>query len=257
MSGLSFFTAVFGLAAGTAIWAAAGQDAGRVPVLLELFTSEGCSDCPPADRLLEYLDVHQPVAGADLIVLGEHVDYWDNPKWRDRFSSPQSSARQQEYSGKYRLSGVYTPELVVDGRFGFVGSDGNEATSAIEKAIREPKILVAISGAARDGDRVTAHIELNEAGRNISAGRAVLYVAIAENRAESRVAGGENRGASLVHIAVMRVLKQEGTIDPGSSSAKDVAIAVPPGVGASGLRIVAFVQDPKSGHILGVTARKL
>ena len=142
-----------------------------MPVLLELFTSEGCSSCPPADRLLEILDQKQPVAGADLIVLSEHVDYWDRLGWKDPFSSSQYTARQQDYTNKYNFDGVYTPQLVVDGRFGFVGSDGREASSAIQKAIRERKIPIEISNVARDGNQVTAHIELH-ADQSFKGGRA-------------------------------------------------------------------------------------
>jgi len=154
------FIALLALSAGALICAAAENDSARVPVLLELFTSEGCSSCPPADRLLEFIDQKQPVPGADLIVLSEHVDYWDRLGWRDPFSSPQYTARQQEYASKFSGDGVYTPQLVVDGRFGFVGSDGPEAASAIQKAMRERKIAIAISNIARDGNQVTAHIEL-------------------------------------------------------------------------------------------------
>jgi hypothetical protein len=256
MSRLSYFTTALVLSAGTLI-CAGENDHGRVPVLLELFTSEGCSSCPPADRLLEYLDRKQPAPGADLIVLSEHVDYWDSANWRDRFSSPEYSARQQEYTGKFKLNGVYTPQLVVDGRFGFVGSDAHEAASAIRKAIREPKIPIAISTAARDRDRITAHIDLPGAGGATKSVRGVLFVAVADNKAASQVSGGENAGASLAHVAVLRVLKQVGTIDLAATSARDVTIPIRRGVGATGLRLVAFVQDPASGHILAVAAQKL
>jgi hypothetical protein len=229
-------------------------NAARIPVLLELFTSEGCSSCPPADRLLESLD-RQPVASADLIVLSEHVDYWDHLGWRDPFSSSQYSARQAEYTNRFNLNGVYTPQLVVDGRFGFVGSDGDEALSAIQEAIREQKIPIAITNVTRDGNHVTAHIELPAADQNIKGGRGILYVAIADNRAESHVARGENAGRALAHVAVTRVLKQVGVINLESASSKDVAVTVQPGV--SGLRVVAFLQDSRSGHVLGVTAQKL
>src|SRR5579871_114265 len=142
---LSFNIAVLTLTAGALMFLPADENLARVPVLLELFTSEGCSSCPPADRLLELLDRKQPVTGAYLIVLSEHVDYWDCLGWKDPFSSPQYTSRQQEYTNRYNLDGVYTPQLVVDGRFGLVGSDGREASSAIQRVLREPKVPIVIS----------------------------------------------------------------------------------------------------------------
>jgi hypothetical protein len=254
MKSLSLFTAALCLSAGALTCAAADDGAARVPVLLELFTSEGCSSCPPADRLLEILDQKQPVVGADLIVLSEHVDYWNGGGWKDPFSSSQYTARQQEYTNRYNFDGVYTPQLVVDGRFGFVGSDGREASSAIQKAIRERKIPIEISNVARNGNQVTAHIQLH-ADQSFRGGRAVLYVAIADNRVESRVARGENAGRSLAHVAVTRVLKQVGSVDLDSVTARDVTLSVQQS--GNGSRLVAFVQDPKSGHVLGVTVQKL
>ena len=247
-------TTSFALTVGAFMVAAAENAVPRVPVLLELFTSEGCSSCPPADRLLETLDRTQPVAGADLIVLSEHVDYWDRLGWRDPFSSALNTARQQDYTNKYNLDGVYTPQLVVDGRYGLVGSDGGEVSSAIHKAIREQKIPIAISKVSNDGNRVTARIDL-PASQSLKGARGVLYLAIADNRAESHVARGENSGRSLAHVAVTRVLKQVATIDLGNGTATDVTL--PFQSGSSGSRLVAFVQDPKSGHVLAVAAQKL
>src|SRR5579862_1950882 len=254
MSKLSLLVAVIAGFAVVLMCGAAENSSARIPVLLELFTSEGCSSCPPADRLLRILDEKQPVAGADLIVLSEHVDYWDRLGWRDPFSSPQYTARQQDYTNRFNFDGVYTPQLVVDGRFGFVGSDGLKASAAIQKAMREQKIPIEISNVSRDGDQVAAHIALH-ADENYKGGRAILYVAIADNRAESHVIRGENAGRSLAHVAVTRVLKQLGTIELDSPSAKDVTLSVQPG--ENGSRIVAFVQDPRSGHVLGVAVQKL
>jgi len=250
-SGLLLLTAAASMSAGT------DSNGTRVPVLLELFTSEGCSSCPPADRLLEVLDQEQPVAGAELIVLSEHVDYWDRLGWRDPFSSPQYTARQEEYASKFSRDGVYTPQLVVDGRFGFVGSDGREATLAIQRAMREQKIGIAISHVARDGNQVTAHIESFASERSTKGGKAVLYVAAADNRAESHVTRGENGGRNLAHVGVARVLRQVGAIDLESTFAKDVTLSIQPGALSNGMRLVAFIQDPRSGHVLGVAVQKL
>jgi hypothetical protein len=256
MPRLSLRIAVLALTTGALMFLSANESAARVPVLLELFTSEGCSSCPPADRLLEILDERQPVAGADLIVLSEHVDYWDRLGWKDPFSSPQYTSRQQEYTNRYNLDGVYTPQLVVDGHIGLVGSDGREASSAIQRAIQDPKLPIAISNVSRDGNQVRAHIQLH-ADPRIGSGRGILYVAIADNHAESHVARGENGGRVLTHVAVTRVLEQMGWVDLVSASAKEVTVSLEPGAGLNGLRIVAFVQDPKTGRVLGVAEQKL
>jgi hypothetical protein len=141
----------------------------------------------------------------------------------------------------------------VDGRYGIVGSDSREATDAIQKAMRVQKIPIAVSKVSRNGNQVTAHIELR-GDQNFKGGRGMLFVALADNRAESQVARGENSGRSLAHVAVTRALKQVGAIDLDSATAKDVTLSV--SSGANGSRLVAFVQDPKSGHVLAVAVRK-
>jgi hypothetical protein len=254
MTSLNKLLTVALLAAVTWIASAEGRSENtRVPVLLELFTSEGCSSCPPADRLLETLDRTQPISGADLIVLSEHVDYWNDGGWHDPYSSAEITKRQREYGNKFRLDSVYTPQLVVDGMTELVGSRGAEASSAIEHAIREHKGTVQLSVPVRNGNLVTVHVELAPSSNK----NAFLCVALADGRARSQVARGENSGRSLTHVAVVRTLASVGMIPAGSSFTKDIVLPVPPGVGASGLRVVVFAQDRSTGHILAVSQQKL
>src|SRR5437867_3002658 len=114
------------------------------PILVELFTSEGCSDCPPADALLEKLIAGQPASGVAIIGLGQHVDYWDRLGWKDRFSSAALTERQQLYQARFRTESIYTPQMVVDGRAELVGSDTTAARRAIERALTSPHGVVRI-----------------------------------------------------------------------------------------------------------------
>ena len=117
----------------------------RVPVLAELFTSEGCSSCPAADDLLRRLIAEQPIDGGEVIALSEHVDYWNRLGWRDPFSSPRFSERQHEYASALGGSQVYTPQLVIDGRAQVVGSDWTAVRQAVVEAARDRHATVAVS----------------------------------------------------------------------------------------------------------------
>src|SRR5271163_2762301 len=128
----AFFIATAFSAVALSPAAAQAPQASRSPVLVELFTSEGCSSCPPADALLAKLDQYQPVANAQIIVLGEHVDYWDELGWHDRFSSHQYTDRQSSYCARFNVNGPFTPQMVVNGTDQFVGNDGARALTAIQ-----------------------------------------------------------------------------------------------------------------------------
>src|SRR5437879_1796212 len=182
------------------------DDTSRAPVLVELFTSEGCSSCPPADALLERLDRSQPVNGADLIVLSEHVDYWNDIGWKDPFSSHEYSERQSAYAAQFGLGSVYTPQMVVDGRFEFVGSDERRANEAIKGAGKSRKAPVSISFASGDREAATVHIEAGPLPSSVAVHPAGVFLAIADNSDESQVSRGENAGRTLQHVAVLRNL---------------------------------------------------
>src|SRR5436305_7163041 len=160
-----------------------------VPVLAELFTSEGCTSCPPADQLLQKLDQLQPVAGAQIIVLSEHVDYWDQLGWRDPFSSHQFTLRQQAYSRAVGAE-VYTPQLVIDGRQAVVGNDVDAVRSAIARAAARPKLPVRIAQAKRDGGQAAVTVSIAP----LAKGKAEVWVAIADEADRSSVSRGENSG---------------------------------------------------------------
>lgn len=224
-------------AVGFAALALAGAARAQSPVLAEFFTSEGCSSCPPADRLLETLDRTQPVAGAQIIALSEHVDYWNQLGWADPFSSADLTGRQRRYAAKLDPDGVYTPQLVVDGGVSFVGGDRARALSEIVKAAKRRKAAVRVSNVVRNGNRVSARVDAE-----MPPGTA-LYLAVADQTASSNVARGENAGHKLNHVSVVRSLT---SVKPG-----EVSAALPDGAGANGLRVVAFVQETKTLRVLG------
>lgn len=210
------------------------------PVLVELFTSEGCSDCPPADRLLEQLDQAQPVAGAQVIVLSEHVDYWDRQGWRDPFSSHIFSERQEEYARRLHLESPYTPQMVVDGMTEFVGSDGRRAVAAISAAARNPKAHVRIARVVGDTVRVEVDPLPGHSGG--------VYLAVVQKTGASQVLRGENRGRSLHHVAIVRRMEALGKFNGRIGFAKEVAAAE---AGDGAFRLIAFVQDGDNGPVRG------
>ena len=206
------------------------------PVLVELFTSEGCSSCPPADRLLEALDKNP-----DVIVLSEHVDYWNQLGWRDPYSSAAASARQQDYAQRFRLESVYTPQMVIDGRAQEVGNDRGPIQSAIAKAGAAQKTAVEIADVSRESGKVHFRVHIPQLMAH-----ATVYIALADDRARSEVARGENRGRTLDHVAVVRKLYALGVTDI------DKATSLPLGwEPKNGVRLIAFVQERGSGAILG------
>src|SRR5467141_1215157 len=229
----------------------------RVPVVLELFTSEGCSSCPPADALLAKLEEQQPVAGAEIIALEEHVDYWDHEGWIDPFSSAQWTQRQMVYASGFADHGVYTPELVVNGRSGFVGSHEGYAYRAIASAMAQPRTHISLT-LLKSERRDQAHLKVEvEKLQGAEPGDiAEVWLAITENALHSAVLGGENSGHDLHHAAVVRWLHKAGTANGNAAAAftGDSDLKFDSAWKRTNLRVVAFVQEKRSRHILGAAS---
>lgn len=166
-----------------------------VPVLVELFTAEGCSSCPPADTLLEKMIEAQPASGAQIIGLGEHVDYWDRLGWKDRFSSAALTSRQQRYAARSKSDDVYTPQMVVDGQEAFVGTDLIAARQAIERAVKTPHGIVRIALDMPASNALNVAVAVSNLPALSPGDRVDIIVAVTEDRLRTEVKRGENQGA--------------------------------------------------------------
>jgi hypothetical protein len=235
-----FFTFVITFALGGAAMA-------QTPVVIELFTSEGCSSCPPADDLLQRL-VDASMAGVQVVALGEHVDYWDHQGWKDRFSSAAFTNRQQMYAARFNVDSIYTPQMVVDGRAEVVGSDAAGARAAIARAAQAPHGKVEIQFDGRRVDVAVASLPSMSRGD-----RADILIAITEDGLRSDVKRGENHGRVLSHAAVVRQLTTIGEAN-GESAAAHVDVALAPGWQRDRLKLVAFVQERRGRAIVAAAA---
>jgi hypothetical protein len=226
--------------------------ASRTTVVAELFTSEGCSSCPPADALVRQLATEQPFDGVEIIALEEHVDYWDRLGWRDPFSSAQFTTRQSEYDARvFRSNNIYTPQLVIDGASECVGSARNAVSAIIARAARQPRATVRVQPVAVSGRvSVTVNVEIPAAVER--RGVADVFVVLAEHGLVSAVQRGENRGRTLVHGDIARSLTAIGELpsrDRMFTAKADLPIS--PEWKAANLRVVGFVQERDSRRILG------
>jgi hypothetical protein len=211
----------------------ASAAAGDRPILVELFTSEGCSSCPPADALLAEL-----AGRPDVLALSFHVDYWDRLGWKDPFSLPAATQRQQRYAELLDLATVYTPQIVVDGKWQAVGSDRAEVARALGAARNERADMPIVLAV----DRGRAQITLGAGGKEAAA--TVLLVGFDRGHVAT-VARGENAGRTLTHVDVVRSITQGAPFD-GKANTVELPIPSPCD------RVAAIVQA-RDGRILGVT----
>ena len=226
--------------------------ASPTPVIVELFTSEGCSSCPPADELLARIAAAPSVDGAMVVPLGEHVDYWDQLGWRDRFSSASYTHRQETYAQRLGGDGPYTPQLVIDGRSECVGSDAAAARREVARAAALPHGTLTIDLGGPAGPGLHVAVRASNLPQKPS-DRADVLLAITEDDLRSVVTRGENHGRTLTHAAVVRQLTLVGEAT-GSSAGLEQAIAIAPDWRRDALHVVAFVQERRTGAILAAAS---
>jgi hypothetical protein len=224
----------------------------RTPVLVELFTSEGCSDCPPADALLARLQQDQPVPNADIIALEEHVDYWESLGWHDRFSSHLVTDRQSLYVQRLHANDDYTPQMIVDGTAQFVGSNSVQALHSIAQSAHTPKLALTLSPIAIGSGHLTASVSL--APGSIAIPKSDLYAAVVQPMASTQVQRGENGGHTLNHVSVLRSLQRIGSPSDATSAPLNFSLPIPTDAPASTFRIVVFLQRADQGPILAAVS---
>jgi hypothetical protein len=218
------------------------QSGATLVPLVELYTSEGCSSCPPADRWLSTTFGGGEARRA--AVLAFHVDYWNDLGWKDRFSSATYTDRQHQVAAANRLSFVYTPQVVVQGRS---VRDWQDDAGAIDALRKEPAAATIALAATRTGDTVAidAHAAVAAAARRPGAR---LFIALTSDGLESAVKAGENRGVRLHHDAVVRTLSDGAAVDANGDAVLATRLALPPD--GSMPKLVAFVQVPARGDVL-------
>jgi hypothetical protein len=232
----------------------APEAAAKPAVLVELFTSEGCSSCPPADAALAELDRRKSFAGAPVVVLSEHVDYWDHDGWRDPFSSALWTQRQNFYNEHFHLESVYTPQMIIDGAQQVSGNNGPQISQAIEKAAtQQDKVTLAITDATWSGDSLQATVAVTNIPPAIKG--ANLYAVIADDADTSSVARGENSGRTLQHVSVVRVMRKVGKLQGPYNG--QVQISLPRGTAHGKMRLILFAQKGDNGQVFGATQREV
>jgi hypothetical protein len=218
--------------------------------IVELFTSEGCSSCPPADSLLRQINLKQTNAGQLIVGISEHVTYWNDLGWKDPYSSPVFTDRQSVYASRLSSEGSYTPQMVVNGRAQFVGSDG----SALERALRDDErrehfALSIVSSAPSAGG-----IDVKFAFAGSPSKLLDIIAVLADDTDRSNVLRGENGGRELQHVSVARSMMRIATAKDGGE--QTVHISFPEGLSASqsaGHHLILFAQEPHQGAIVGAT----
>ena len=238
-----------GIICAASFWACKGlgQQPEKGFAVVELFTSEGCSSCPPADALVA--EVQKEDKDLPVYILAYHVDYWDRLGWKDAFSDAAYSDRQRQYASWLKLSSLYTPQIVVNGRTEFVGSQAGSLTKAIHSGLRQQaKTGLALSGLRIEGKRLDWQCGI--AGAMGGRGHLSLAVALVQRSAVTQVKAGENGGKTLSHVQIVRSFQTVQLDDKGNTSGQ---LDLPSGVDPADAEIIVFLQDQDNGNILAAT----
>ena len=216
--------------------------------VIELFTSEGCSSCPPADKLVE--KIQQESNNQPVYILAFHVDYWNRLGWKDVFSSAAYSKRQNQYADWLKTQSVYTPQIVVNGRKEFIGSEEGTLRNAIKSSLQKPSPLVlTLNDVKFDKDKVGLNYNIEGTTNNAS-----LVLALVQKSATTNVKAGENGGRTLSHVQIVRNLQ---TLDLGGKNNGSATIAIPSTLNNQSLEVVAFLQNNGNGQILAAAKSSL
>jgi hypothetical protein len=209
-------------------------------VVIELFTSEGCSSCPPADELVA--KIQKESNDKPVYILAYHVDYWNRLGWKDQFSSAEYSTRQHEYADYLHLQSIYTPQIVVNGKTEFVGSEEVTLRKAINISLQQPastQLALNISNISHNN----ASFKYSIAGKYKNA---ELLIAILQKDAQTKVERGENAGHTLSHVQIVNKLQKIAL--SGSSGTANVAL--PNGFNAQSWDVIGFLQSTENGAII-------
>ena len=225
------------------------------PVLVELFTSEGCSSCPPADELLQQLDGMKTVTGQSIIALSEHVTYWNKLGWTDPFSSAAFSDRQNTYGENFRMDEIYTPEVVVNGAQGVLGSDRAAILAAVSFQALPLPVTIQVLSAQAVGSNLM--VEYMVSGKVPAAG-AEIYAALADDKDTVLVERGENAGRTLTHVSAVRSFRKGVMLKAGEQSIISLPLPVAPALpSAGGQHLVLFAQVAGQGRVIGLLSQSL
>lgn len=253
LAGFLTFLGILEMRASRPLANAADSPSGAV--IVELFTSEGCSSCPPADALLKKLSEESFVPGAQVIALEEHVDYWDHLGWKDPFSSRTFTERQNEYASKIPKSGVYTPQMVVDGQIEIVGSRAREAYEIIQKAAAQPKLAIQLTPlAGSENNNVAFDIKITNLSALPNGKDAEVWVAITEKNLHTDVKAGENSGERLQHAAVVRTIRKVDTFKGPADHSARANLKLDSSWRRGNLAFVTFAVEKNSRKIIGAAS---